>query len=116
VIDRYNVVLQIFKRHARTHEAKLQVDDNFFGQVYEIKFILPNPEFHLFLLSILMKIFFLLVDQCLTIFQVQLAEIPYLRSRLIGDFEMELISKYDKSARKGESYFERERFMLSRYE
>jgi hypothetical protein len=32
----------------------------------------------------------------------------------MGDFEMELFSKHDKSARKGESYFERQRFMLSR--
>ena len=26
VLDRYNIVLQIFKRHARTREAKLQVE------------------------------------------------------------------------------------------
>ena len=29
VLDRYNVVLQIFKRHARTKEAKMQVHSTF---------------------------------------------------------------------------------------
>ena len=71
VLDRYNIVLQIFKRHARTREAKLQVE---------------------------------------------LAELPYLRSRLLGDYEVELISKYDPSKRKGESFFEGQRAALNRRE
>lgn len=50
VLDRYNVVLQIFKRHAHSREAKLQI---------------------------------------------ALAEIPYLHQRLMGDYEIELVSKHD---------------------
>lgn len=71
ILDRYNIVLQIFKRHARTKEAKVQV---------------------------------------------QLAEIPYLRSRLISDYEVELVSKYDPSKRKGEDFFNAQRAQLARRE
>ena len=71
VLDRYNIVLQIFKRHAKSKEAKLQSE---------------------------------------------LAEIPYLKSRLLGDYELELESKYDRSARKGEEFFSKRRMALSKRE
>ena len=71
VLDRYNVVLQIFKRHAKSKEAKLQSE---------------------------------------------LAEMPYLKSRLLGDYEIELESKYDPSLRKGEKFFSTRRLVLSRRE
>ena len=71
VLDRYNVVLQIFKRHAKSSEAKLQAE---------------------------------------------LAEIPYLKARLHGDYEIELVSKHDPSARKGEKFFSTRRTVLSRRE
>ena len=70
VLDRYNIVLQIFKRHATTRESKLQV---------------------------------------------QLAEIPYLKSRLEGDHEIELLNKHSK-ARKGEEFFTKQRMTLLRRE
>ena len=71
VLDRYNIVLQIFKRHAKSKEAKLQSE---------------------------------------------LAEIPYLKSRLLGDYEIELESKYDPSVRKGEEFFSKRRMALSKRE
>ena len=71
VLDRYNIVLQIFKRHANSKEAKLQSE---------------------------------------------LAEIPYLKSRLLGDYEIELESKYDPSLRKGEKFFSTRRMVLSKRE
>ena len=46
--------------------------------------------------------------------QVELAELPYLRSRLIGDYEIELVSKHDPSVRKGEEYFNSQRAALTR--
>ena len=60
VLDRYNLVLQIFQHHARTRYAKLQES---------------------------------------------LAELPYLRQRLAGAYQMEGFMKHDP-ARKGEKYFE----------
>lgn len=71
VLDRYNVVLQIFKRHAKSREAKLQVE---------------------------------------------LAEMPYLKARLHGDYELEHVSKHDPSVRKGESFFSTRRMVLARRE
>ena len=71
VLDRYNVVLQIFKRHANTAEAKLQIE---------------------------------------------LAEMPYLRARLNGDYEVEQLSKYDPGKRKGEIFFSTQRMALARRE
>jgi len=70
VLDRYNVVLQIFKLHATSREAKLQV---------------------------------------------QLAEIPYLRARLDGDHELELLRKHSKG-RMGEDFFIKQRTTLARRE
>ena len=71
VLDRYNIVLQIFKRHAKSREAMLQS---------------------------------------------KLAEIPYLKARLQGDYEVELLSKYDPGARKGEKFFASRRLTLHRLE
>ena len=71
VIDRYNLILQIFHLHARTREAKLQV---------------------------------------------ALAEIPYIKQRLVQDRLIENDSKHSKSLRRGESYFERRDMMLKRRE
>ena len=71
VLDRYNVVLQIFKRHAKSREAKLQVE---------------------------------------------LAEMPYLKARLHGDYELEHTSKHNPSVRKGESFFSTRRRVLARRE
>jgi len=70
VIDRFHVVLQIFKNHSSTRESKLQV---------------------------------------------QLAEIPYLRQRLDGDHELELLMKHSKG-RRGEIYFSKHRMDLARRE
>jgi GTP-binding protein HflX len=70
VMDRYNVILQIFHKHAQTKEAKLQV---------------------------------------------QLAEIPYLKARLLGDLDVENESKHSKS-RKGAEYFDKQRLALNKRE
>ena len=70
VFDRHNIVLQIFQRHARTKEAKLQVS---------------------------------------------LAEIPYLKSRLHGDWRVENLMKHSKQ-RKGREFFERREMALKRRE
>ena len=66
VIDRYNLVLQIFHKHARTSEARLQV---------------------------------------------ALAEIPYLKNRLIVDYERDQTAKHNKG-NLGEQAFETRRFSL----
>ena len=71
VLDRYNVVLQIFKRHAKSKEA---------------------------------------------ILQSELAEIPYLRSRLLSDYDIELVSKHDPRLRKGEKWFSARRMALAKRE
>ena len=68
VIDRYNIVLQIFHQHARTAEARLQV---------------------------------------------ALAEIPYLKNRLMVDYERDQIAKHTKG-NLGESVFDRKRFVLKK--
>lgn len=70
VLDRYNVILQIFQRHARTKEAKLQV---------------------------------------------KLAELPYLKQRLLGDHDVERDSKHSKH-RMGENWFDQQRMVLARRE
>ena len=70
VIDRYNIVLQIFHQHARTAEARLQV---------------------------------------------ALAEIPYLKNRLMVDYERDQIAKHTKG-NLGESVFDRKRFVLKKLE
>ena len=70
VIDRYNIVLQIFHQHARTSEARLQV---------------------------------------------ALAEIPYLKNRLMVDYERDQVAKHSKG-NLGESVFERKRFVLKKLE
>ena len=89
VIDRYNVILQIFQKHAMTREAQLQV---------------------------------------------KLAEIPYLKSRLLskhfindasvsngllqyftGDFDYEKENKHSKQ-RLGDAFFDKQRMRLQRRE
>ncbi len=68
VIDRYSVILQIFKKHAQTKEAVLQV---------------------------------------------QLAELPYLKSRLLSDWDVENESKHSKQ-RKGREWFDKQRLILNK--
>ena len=51
----------------------------------------------------------------LKILQVQLAEIPYLKQRLDGDHELELLNKHSKG-RKGEEWFSKRRMTLARRE
>lgn len=70
MLDRYSVILQVFRKHAATKEAKLQV---------------------------------------------QLAEIPYLKSRLVMDLQVENESKHSKH-RKGQEYFDKQRLALNRRE
>ena len=70
IVDRYSLILQIFQRHAKTKEARLQV---------------------------------------------QLAEIPYLKARLLSDLEVENESKHSKQ-RKGRDWFDKQRLALSRQE
>jgi hypothetical protein len=40
---------------------------------------------------------------------------PYLRSRLLGDYEVELLSKHDPTKRKGEEFFGAQRAALNRW-
>ena len=47
--------------------------------------------------------------------QVQLAEIPYLKARLLSDLDLENDSKHSKG-RKGRAWFDRQRLALSRRE
>ena len=70
VIDRYNLVLQIFFQHAKTRESQLQV---------------------------------------------ALAEIPYLKNRLMVEYELERGNKHSKDC-SGEKYFEVQRFILKKLE
>jgi len=70
VIDRYHLVLQIFHRHARTKEARLQV---------------------------------------------ALAELPYLRGRLMVDHHLEQTNKHS-GGNLGEQHFDRQRSVLRRLE
>jgi len=70
VIDRYNLVLQIFFQHAQTRESKLQV---------------------------------------------ALAEIPYLKNRLMVEHEYERGNKHSKDCL-GEQFFQKKRFVLKQLE
>jgi len=70
VIDRYNLVLQIFFQHAKSRDAKLQV---------------------------------------------ALAEIPYLKNRLMVEHEEERGKKHS-GERQGEKYFDMQRFVLKKLE
>ncbi len=112
VLDRYNIVLQIFKRHARTKEARLQVSTKFNkkGSVLEIKkpIRFQIPQFNSCSQAIIQFSYLHYV-------QVELAELPYLRSRLVGDYEVELLSKHDRTKRKGEQYFDSQRDLLNRF-
>jgi hypothetical protein len=115
VLDRYNIVLQIFKRHARTKEARLQVSTistkfNKKGSVLEIK---KNTRFQIPHFNICSQA--IIQFSYLHSAQVELAELPYLRSRLVGDYEVELLSKHDRTKRKGEQYFDSQRDLLNRF-